>query len=345
MSDAFFDPFAYMGQIGGYDIGAQPDFSAFDVSAYAPIQTFEPVETGYQPTFDFSSFSPSAPSYTTFDAGGQAQQTQDPYANVPVAADAAYSAPTTEFAGPVSGVSAPQQLQSLYQQAGQPLPGVVGQYAGAQGADAAGGLYDTTGIAGAGAAPQDKGGFLQNLLGKGFSTSDALKLALGLGGGLMGMQAQKKAASDAAAAEAEYRAAAQRAAEQYSGLAQPYMTAGGSQLAMALQGSLSPAQMQAFQAAEAQLAQGAARTGGVGAVQSSAALENIRQQALQNQQNMALQLLGPGNQLAAQAINAELAGTQGALRLGLDLSQQANAASSAMYAAIAQMLGGYRSAA
>ena len=95
MSDAFFDPSAYMGQIGGYDIGAQPAFSAFDVSAYAPIQTFEPVETGYQPTFDFSSFSPSAPSYTTFDADGQAQQTQDPYANVPVAADAAYSAPTT----------------------------------------------------------------------------------------------------------------------------------------------------------------------------------------------------------------------------------------------------------
>jgi len=187
------------------------------------------------------------------------------------------------------------------------------------------------------------GGFFQNLLGKGFSTGDALKLALGLGGGLMGYSAQQKAASDAAAAEAEYKAAAQQAAQQYQGLAQPYLTAGGSQLSMALQGSLSPAQMQQFQAAQAQLAQGAERTGGVGSIQSAAALENIRQQALQNQQNMALQLLGPGNQLASNAIATELQGTQGALKLGLDLATQANQASMNMYSAIAQMMGGQRS--
>jgi hypothetical protein len=192
------------------------------------------------------------------------------------------------------------------------------------------------------AAPPDKADFFQSLLGKGFSTADALKLALGIGGGIMGMSAQKKAADEAAAAEAEYKAAAAKAAGQYSGLAQPYLTAGGSQLSMALQGALSPAQMQQFQASQAQLAQGAERTGGVGAIQSTAALQNIYQQALQNQQNMALQLLGPGNQLASNAITTELQGTQGGLQLGLNLAQQANQASMNMYSAIAQMMGGQK---
>jgi len=224
---------------------------------------------------------------------------------------------------------------------GIPFPIPRPEDAGTTGTEA---LYDTTGISGAGAAPQqDKAGFFQSLLGKGFSTSDALKLALGIGGGIMGMNAQKKAADEAAAAEAEYKAAAAKAAGQYSGLAQPYLTAGGSQLSMALQGALSPAQMQQFQASQAQLAQGAERTGGVGSIQSAAALQNLYQQALQNQQNMALQLLGPGNQLASNAISTELQGTQGGLKLGLDLATQANQASMNMYSAIAQMMGGQRS--
>ena len=335
----------YMGQVGGYNIGAQPSFTAPDVSTQVQPQTFAATTQGYTPTFDFSSYMPAAPSYTTFGAGGQAQQTQDPYATFQGGGE--YTAPSTQFAGPVSGVSAPQQLQSLYQQAAQPLPSIVGQFAGPQGADLRGGLYDTTGISGAGDAPtptpENKGGFLQSLLGKGFSTSDALKLALGLGGGLMGYSAQQKAASDAAAAEAEYKAAASTAAGQYTGLAQPYLTAGGSQLAQALQGSLSPAQMQQYQAAQAQLAQGAAKSGGVGAIQSAAALQNMYQQALQNQQNMAIQLLGPGNQLAADAISTELQGTQGGLKLGLDLATQANQASMNMYSAIASMIGGQKS--
>ena len=348
MSDAFYIPFDpsltgtagdFGGQVGGYNIGAQPE-PTFTTPA-TPAQSFAPTEMGYTPTFDFSSYAPVAPTYTTFGAGGQAQQLQDPYATFQGGGE--YTAPSTQFAGPVSGVSAPQQLQSLYQQAAQPLPSIVDQYASARGADATGGLYDTTGISGAAAPQQDKAGFFQSLLGKGFSAGDALKLALGLGGGIMGMQAQKKAADEAAAAEAEYKAAAQQAAQQYQGLAQPYLTAGGSQLSMALQGSLAPAQMQQFQAAQAQLAQGAERTGGVGAIQSTAALQNIYQQALQNQQNMALQLLGPGNTLASNAIATELQGTQGGLKLGLDLATQANQASMNMYSAIASMIGGQKS--
>ena len=329
----------YMGQVGGYNIGAQPSFTAPSVSAppeftgsvaqYAPETTYQ--APSYMPTFDFQSFLPQTTYAPTYTAG---------------------QAPSTAVAGPAFQPAVTPQTQALYQQAAQPLPSIVGQvggetgYAGLQGADLRGGLYDTTGISGAGAAPtptpEDKGGFLQSLLGKGFSTSDALKLALGLGGGLLGMSNQQKAASDAAAAEAEYKAAASTAAGQYTGLAQPYLTAGGSQLAQALQGSLSPAQMQQYQAAQAQLAQGAAKSGGVGAIQSASALQNMYQQALQNQQNMALQLLGPGNQLAADAISTELSGTQGGLKLGLDLATQANQASQNMYSAIASMIGGQK---
>lgn len=320
----------FMGQVGGYDIGPQvaPTVSAspgFTGSAvqYAPELTYQ--TPSYMPTFDFQSFFPQtsyAPTYT------------------------AEQAPQNIFAGPGATPVTPQ-LQSLYGQAAQPFPSVIGQFAGPQGAQLASGLYDTTGISGAVpetpvAPQQDKAGFFQSLLGKGFSTADALKLALGIGGGIMGMSAQKKAADEAAAAEAEYKAAAAKAAGQYSGLAQPYLTAGGSQLSMALQGALSPAQMQQFQASQAQLAQGAERTGGVGAIQSTAALQNLYQQALQNQQNMALQLLGPGNQLASNAITTELQGTQGGLQLGLNLAQQANQASMNMYSALASMIGGQK---
>ena len=342
MSDAFnFDPSLtgsageFGGQVGGYNIGPQPEFTTTPVSA---PQTFAATETGYTPTFDFSSFMPYVPPSTGYSQAGGGVSF-DPYA-FPQTGGA--STVPTSFAGPTTQPSF-EQMQPIYQAAGQPLPSIVKQFVGPQGADATSGLYDTSGISGAPTAPQqDKADFFQSLLGKGFSAGDALKLALGIGGGIMGM-AQKKAADEAAtAAEAEYKAAAQNAASQYQTLAQPYLTAGGSQLSMALQGSLAPAQMQQFQAAQAQLAQGAERTGGVGAIQSTAALQNIYQQALQNQQNMALQLLGPGNQLASNAISTELQGTQGGLKLGLDLATQANQASMNMYSAIASMIGGQK---
>jgi len=320
----------YMGQVGGYDIGPQvaptvsapPEF-ANTAAQYAPELTYQ--TPSYMPTFDFQSFFPQttyAPTYT------------------------AEQAPLNVFAGP-GAESVTPQLQALYGQAAQPFPSVIGQFAGPQGAQLASGLYDTTGISGAVpetpvAPQQDKAGFFQSLLGKGFSTADALKLALGIGGGIMGMSAQKKAADEAAAAEAEYKAAAAKAAGQYSQLAYPYLTAGGTALSQALQGSLGPAQLQMFEAGRARAAQAAEKTGGVGAVQTEAGMQQLYQQALQNQQAMALQLLGPGNQLASNAITTELQGTQGGLKLGLDLATQANQASMNMYSAIASMIGGQR---
>ena len=145
-------------------------------------------------------------------------------------------------------------------------------------------------------------------------------------GGIMSYLANQKAQQQAEDVGNQIKAAYQNAAQQYQTLGQPYQSAGGAQLAMALQGSLSPAQQQAYQAGQAQLAQAAARTGGVGAIQTQNALQNMYQQALQNQQTMALQLLGPGNTLMASAIQAELQGTTEGLSTTLKYQDAANQA-------------------
>jgi hypothetical protein len=100
---------------------------------------------------------------------------------------------------------------------------------------------------------------------------------------------------------------------------------------MALQGALSPAQMQQYQAQQAQLAQAAARTGGVGAIQTAAAEQAMYQQALQNQQQLALQLLAPGNELMSQAINQELQGTTQGLTTTLQYQTMANEAAAKLF--------------
>lgn len=287
----------------------------------APIQ-------GYTPTFnfDFSSFLPST-SFAPQMTGLYAEQ-------APIA-----------FAGPVTQPSL-DSLQPLYTAAKQPLPPIVKEFGGARGADFRSGLYDTTALGGALAeAPAAKAG-AEGLFGiKGLSTGDLLKAALGIGGGLMGMQAQQRAAEEAAAARREFQQASERAASDVRGLAQPYLTTGAPALSMAAQGRLGPAQMQQYQAAQAQLAQQAAKTGGVGAIQTQQALQSMYQQALQNQQNMALQLLGPGNELAYRAVMENMRGTQGGLQMELQLAQAANQASMNMYGALASMIGGTRSAA
>lgn len=325
----------YMG--GGY----QPFGGA---AATAPVEytgtpteyvTSQPIQ-GYTPTFnfDFSSFLPStsfAPQMSGYTAG---------------------QVPSNLFAGPTfAPAEMPSYLQGPISSAMQPLPPIFKDYAGPSGADIRAGLYDTTGLTGISPTAEaptaaQQPSVLQGLLGgKGLSTGDLLKLALGLGGGLMGMQAQQKAAEEAAAARREFQQASEKAAQDVRGLAQPYLTQGGTALSMAAQGALSPAQQQQYQAAQARLAQEAARTGGVGAIQTQQALQNMYQQALQNQQNMALQLLGPGNELAYRAVMENMRGTQGGLQMELQLAQAANQASMNMYGALASMIGGQRSAA
>ena len=130
------------------------------------------------------------------------------------------------------------------------------------------------------------------------------------------------------------------AAQQQKDLAAPLLTPGYSALAQANQGRLTATNQQAFQAMQARLAQSQSRSGGVGAVQTAVAEEAALQQALSTQITQALQLIGPGNTLANQAITTNLLGQQQGLQIGINLSQQANQAAMSMYGALAKFVAG-----
>jgi hypothetical protein len=156
----------------------------------------------------------------------------------------------------------------------------------------------------------------------------------------MGRQQQNEALKQAQALQAQYAANAAAAAQQQKELAAPLLTPGYSALAQANQGRLTATNQQAFQAMQARLAQSQSRSGGVGAIQTAVAEEAARQQALSNQITQALQLIGPGNTLANQAITTNLMGQQGGLQLGISLSNQANQAAASMYGALAKFAAG-----
>jgi len=181
---------------------------------------------------------------------------------------------------------------------------------------------------------EDKG-----LFGK-LGLGDLAKLGIGGIGALMGRQQQQEALKQAQALQAQYQANAAAAAQQQKELAAPLLTPGYSALAQANQGTLTAANQQAFQAMQARLAQSQSRSGGVGAIQTAVAEEAARQQALSNQITQAMQLIGPGNTLANQAITTNLMGQQGGLQLGISLSQQANQAAMNMYGALAKFVAG-----
>ena len=177
----------------------------------------------------------------------------------------------------------------------------------------------------------------EGLFGK-MSLSDLLKLGVGGIGALMGRSQQQAAIQQAAAAGQQYSAAANAAAQQYQQLAQPLIGPGYTMLAQAQQGALSAANRQAMDIARARAAQASARSGGVGAVQTAMEEGRMYQQMVSTQLQQAMQLIAPGNSLASAAISTTLAGQQGALKLQLDLENQANQAATNMYSALAKMV-------
>jgi len=191
---------------------------------------------------------------------------------------------------------------------------------------------------GEGSTPQEKSA-LSSLLGKD-PLSTLGKLALGLGGGLMGKMQADKAAAQAKAVADQIKAAYEKASADTKALAAPLTGAGAAALGQAQQGVLDPARLAQFEAARAQLAQQAARTGGVGAIQSAEAANRARLAALQAQQTAALQLLGPGNTLMASAINQQLQGTTSSLSTRLQLEAQANQAMMNLYGQLGRFVGG-----
>jgi len=98
--------------------------------------------------------------------------------------------------------------------------------------------------------------------------------------------------------------------EDMAKLAQPYQEEGKKLISQAQSGQLTPAAQQQLQAAQAQAAQGAQARGGVGAQQAMMAVENMRQQLLQNQYDYGLKVSGIGDQIASGAIKAGMQADQ-----------------------------------
>jgi hypothetical protein len=143
---------------------------------------------------------------------------------------------------------------------------------------------------------------------------------LGLGGiqAIIGSRASKKAAEQG-----------QRGRQDMEALAAPYLQKGAELQRQAQAGELTPVARQQLQTAQAQAAQAASARGGVGAQQSAARVEAIRNQLLQQQSDYGMKLTSIGDQIAL-----------GAIRTGLQADQYANQLTSSYFNNIMRTLSG-----
>jgi hypothetical protein len=166
------------------------------------------------------------------------------------------------------------------------------------------------------AAGQEKG-ILDKL---GISSKDALRLGVGatLAGGLT---AQNIARTRQAGQQA------QAAKGELSTMAAPYKEAGAKLTGAAERGELTPANQQALQAARAQVQQGIATRGGVGAQQAANQIANLQALLLQNQYDYGIKISNIGDQYAL-----------GAIKSGLEADRAIGAANQQFYGQLAQMI-------
>jgi hypothetical protein len=149
-----------------------------------------------------------------------------------------------------------------------------------------------------------------------FEMSDETKKRLGIAGiqGVLGAYQTQQAAEQG-----------RKAREELMRLAQPYQEQGKKLIAQAQSGELTPAAQQTLQAAQAQAAQGAQARGGVGAQQTMAQVEALRQQLLQNQYDYGLKVSGIGDNIAT-----------GAIRTGLEADRYVNQLTNSYFTNIAR---------
>jgi hypothetical protein len=155
---------------------------------------------------------------------------------------------------------------------------------------------------------------------KGKSIEDVLGSKLGVAGitGLLGALQARKAGQ-----------AGQQGAQDIQKLATPYQQTGQQLQAQAQAGTLTPAGQQSLQALQAQVAQGVQARGGVGAQQAQAAVEQLRQQLLQQQYDYGLKLSGIGDNIAI-----------GAIKTGMQADQYANQLTASYFNNIARIASG-----
>ena len=155
---------------------------------------------------------------------------------------------------------------------------------------------------------------------KGKDLGDLLGSKLGVAGitGLLGALQARKAGQ-----------AGQQGATDIQKLAAPYQQTGQQLQAQAQAGALTPAGQQSLQALQAQVAQGVQARGGVGAQQAQAAVEQLRQQLLQQQYDYGLKLSSIGDNIAI-----------GAIKTGMQADQYANQLTASYFNNIARIASG-----
>ena len=108
-------------------------------------------------------------------------------------------------------------------------------------------------------------------------------------------------------------------------MAAPYQQQGKELLSQAQSGKLSPAGQQQLQAAQAQVAQGIESRGGAGVAQAQAQIEALRQQLLNQQYQLGLQISNVGDSIAT-----------GAIKVGMQADQYVNQLTSNYFTNIAR---------
>ena len=150
--------------------------------------------------------------------------------------------------------------------------------------------------------------------------SKEARARLGLAGiqAILGERTARKAAEQGQRGRAETQA-----------LAAPYQAKGAELQRQAQAGELTPVARQQLQAVQAQVAQSASARGGVGAQQSAARVEAIRNQLLQQQNDYGMKLTSIGDQIAL-----------GAIRTGLQADAFANQLTQSYFTNIMRTLAG-----
>jgi hypothetical protein len=124
--------------------------------------------------------------------------------------------------------------------------------------------------------------------------------------------------------QAQQQAEASR--EELARLGRPYQETGAQLRGAAERGELTPVNRQILNAARAQLQQGVATRGGVGAAQAQNQIADLTQRLVQNQFDLGLRISNIGDQYI-----------QGAIRTGLQADQAINAANQNFYTQLASM--------
>lgn len=106
----------------------------------------------------------------------------------------------------------------------------------------------------------------------------------------------------------ESRKESKEAANDLKTMAVPYQIYGQQLMSQAARGEMSPQSLRSYEAAQARLNQAAEERGGVGVMQASVQLEELRNQLLNNQYTYGIQVAQYGDQLASNAIATGLKG-------------------------------------